>query len=374
MSAFTKAANRVLGWTIGVVLGAGFLVGYLAAYVPPDVVWWMDPLAVLLPVTGSLLLVVVTGYWLTGRRRAGRGALAATVAVLVALRVAPDVGIGAGDRAASSATDTTEALRVMTFNTPYVGGDPGELGDAVADAVRAEGPHLLALQEPHVLTGRQTDGVRHVSPQLRRLLGADGYDLPAELPFGSRVHQPVLSRQGADALTSRRLERPSEREFVSRVPFRWQGRRAVLYNVHLHTTVGGNKPWESTGFRAFDPEYWLPVVETYRTGARRRAEQARELRRMIEQETDPVIVVGDFNSTQHHWVYRHISGSLTDAHRAAGSGFGWTFPAHRPLVRIDHVLVSEAWEVVRTHVSSHHATSDHRPVVARLRWSDEASQ
>jgi vancomycin resistance protein VanJ len=89
---------------------------------------------------------------------------------------------------------------------------------------------------------------------------------------------------------------------------------------------------------------------------------------MIEQETDPVIVVGDFNSTQHHWVYRHISRSLTDAHRAAGSGFGWTFPAHRPLVRIDHVLVSGAWAVVRTHVSSHHATSDHRPVVTRLRW------
>jgi endonuclease/exonuclease/phosphatase family metal-dependent hydrolase len=375
VSAFTGTVNRVLGWAIGGMLGVGFLVGYLAAYVPPDVVWWMDPMAVLLPVTGSLLLVVVTAYWLAGRRTVGRGGLAATVALLIALRVVPDVGVFSGSEAASSSPHgEAEALRVMTFNAPYVGGDPRELGDAVAEAVRAEDPHLLALQEPHVLTSRQASSVRHVSPQLRRLLDAEDYDLPGELPSGDRVHQPVLSRQSTDALRPLRLERPSEREFVSRVPFRWQGRRAVLYNVHLHTTVGGNKPWESSRFRAFDPGFWGPVVETYRTGARRRAEQARELRRMIEQETDPVIVVGDFNSTQHHWVYRHISGSLIDAHRAAGSGFGWTFPAQRPLVRIDHVLVSEAWEVVQTHVGSDHATSDHRPVVARLRWSDEASQ
>jgi len=309
--------------------------------------------------------------------------LAAVVVLLVSWRVVPGVGIqlhggaGADDEAVASGepafVTASNELRVMSFNAPYVGGDPDDLGDAVAGAVRAEEPHLLALQEPHVLTERHSSGVRQVSPQLRGLLGTDSYRLPEVLPAGSRIHQPVLARDDLPALRSLRLEDPSGNDFVSRVPFRWQGRRAILYNVHLHTTVGGNKPWENTRFRVFDPAFWTPVVDTYRTGARRRAEQARDLRRMIDAEQVPVIVVGDFNSTPHHWVYRHISGSLTDAHRAAGTGFGWTFPAGRPLVRIDHVLVSDAWEVVRTRVSHHHATSDHRPVVTRLRWKDDAS-
>lgn len=424
MTPTRRTVVHILGWGAGLGLGAVFLLGYLGAYVAPDRVWWIDPLAVVLPATSLLLLGVVAASWAARRRSSLRGALAAAVLLAVAIRFGPSLphpfGIASGheprastpaspdsldagalDAGADSGSDPTAdgptadpeagppadpharppaepaggsgVLRLMTFNIPHVGGDPAELSGATARAVRAERPHLLALQEPHVVTGRGSGAtVRRVSPQLRRLVGASGYELPNDLPPGSRLQQPVLARAGVDDLVPDRLERPPGHPFASRVSFRWRGRRAVLYNVHLHTTVGGHKPWKHLGGQLFDPEFWAPVLRTYRTGARRRAQQARRLRRMIEQESDPVIVVGDFNSTRHHWVYRHIARGLHDAHRTAGRGFGGTFPADWPLVRIDHVLVGDAWEVVGAHVSPDHAASDHRPVLTQLRWSDEA--
>jgi endonuclease/exonuclease/phosphatase family metal-dependent hydrolase len=63
-----------------------------------------------------------------------------------------------------------------------------------------------------------------------------------------------------------------------------------------------------------------------------------------------------------------------DAYRTAGRGFGLTYPlkslsgADRiPLIRIDHVLVTEEVCPERAWVGAD-ASSDHLPVLATLRW------
>ena len=63
--------------------------------------------------------------------------------------------------------------------------------------------------------------------------------------------------------------------------------------------------------------------------------------------------------------------AVTDAWAAVGDGPGHTFPALRPIARIDHVLVSadvrpEAAAVVATRAS------DHRPLVVDVDLPDEA--
>ena len=370
VGALLRPIGRILGELVLGGLGACFLIGYAAAYVPPESFWWMEPFAVLLPVLSVLVLLVALGAWVRKRRQAVRIGGLVLVAGMIALRFGPVLD-GSGEAAEASEGAAPDVLRLMTYNAPFVGGDPAELAEGVATVVHAEAPDVVALQEPHVLTARATASPRQVSPQLRELLGPSDYQLPAVLPQRTRIRLPVIGRTPLDSLSHPgAFQREKENRFFSRVPFRWQGRRAVLYNVHLHTTVGAQKPWASARFRFFDPAFWTPVLDTYRTGARRRAEQARRLRRMIARETDPVIVVGDFNSTRHHWVYRHIADGLRDAHREAGTGLGWTFPADRPLVRIDHVLVSDHWDIVTTRVSPHHALSDHRPVVTQLRWKE----
>jgi len=160
----------------------------------------------------------------------------------------------------------------------------------------------------------------------------------------------------------------SARSRYTRTRFTWKGHAAVLYNLHLHT-IGSVRPWSMI------PEWpsldrWEAFLTSYREGALRRAQQARLIRRQIAREPHPVIVVGDFNSTPHQWAYRHIAQGLQSAATQRIAGWTATFPAQRPLVRIDHVLAGPAWQITDARVPppTRPPISDHRAVVAQLRW------
>jgi endonuclease/exonuclease/phosphatase (EEP) superfamily protein YafD len=57
----------------------------------------------------------------------------------------------------------------------------------------------------------------------------------------------------------------------------------------------------------------------------------------------PLVMAGDFNSSQDHPGFRRVAETMTDAHRAAGQGWVRTWPQGRrlirPFVQLDHVLV-----------------------------------
>ncbi|WP_261664824.1 endonuclease/exonuclease/phosphatase family protein [Deinococcus sp. Marseille-Q6407] len=69
----------------------------------------------------------------------------------------------------------------------------------------------------------------------------------------------------------------------------------------------------------------------------RRSAQLKILQRETA-EMPRAVVAGDFNTPARGQVYRALTGQFTDAWEAAGQGFGYSFPARTPLLRIDHVL------------------------------------
>ncbi|MYX15201.1 endonuclease/exonuclease/phosphatase family protein [Streptomyces sp. SID8374] len=99
----------------------------------------------------------------------------------------------------------------------------------------------------------------------------------------------------------------------------------------------------------------------------RRNEAARALAAAVRAETAPrVVVLGDFNGTYQDRALAPVTSQLRSAQREAGSGFGFTYPARFPVVRIDDVLVKgltplASWTLPAT-------GSDHRPVAATLRF------
>jgi len=352
-------------WVLRVALGClggGLLVafglGYASAYLPPDPFWWTAPFAAALPLTGAAVgLLAAAGMVAALRRRRVGWGLAATagLALLVARFGVPGWG------APSASARAQPTLSLLTYNVPTL----SRSNPSLVTVLQRADADLIALQEIAVRSAKRP-GVQYLPRALRAVVDSTDHRLPG-LPRSTLVSQPVLGRLALDSLGVERLPSGSAPQSVTRVPFEWQGRRAVLYNIHLHT-VFPDKPWEVSRSTLGSWSFWQTFWSGYRRGIRQRAAQARHIRRLVEAESVPVIVAGDFNSTPHDWAYRHLAASLQDAYRASGAFGGGTYPASRPLVRIDHVLVSDAWEVVDADILEAQALSDHRPLLARLRW------
>ncbi|MFE3498939.1 endonuclease/exonuclease/phosphatase family protein [Kitasatospora sp. NPDC059160] len=98
----------------------------------------------------------------------------------------------------------------------------------------------------------------------------------------------------------------------------------------------------------------------------RRNEAAAKLAEAVRAERLPrVVVLGDFNGSVDDSALDALTGPLRSAQQEAGDGFGFTWPASFPVVRIDQILVKgitprSAWTLPDT-------GSDHRPVAATLR-------
>lgn len=342
-----------------------FAVGYVARYLHPRFMWWAELVATGLPYLSLALLVATVGVAVA--RRWVLLALHGAALVCMLVRFVP------AERGAAPGPDD---LRVMTYNTSRGGGARADaLGSAITALVRAESPDLVAFQEAYVEYHSSGQAVR---PEglLAALVDSLGYRTIGPLPAAPRATytpQPVLGRVELLDQTQTILPRAAPGEPTSRVVrthFRWQGREAVHYNLHLRS-FGSRKPWEDDERDSFSPSFWATYLRQYRHAFAMRAREAALIHAMIARETLPIIVSGDFNSTPHNGAYYELAQGLRDAFKIAGHGWGATYHGRLPLVRIDHVLVSKEWEVVSAYVADA-PYSDHRPVVVRLRWKDEA--
>ncbi|MFE9400854.1 endonuclease/exonuclease/phosphatase family protein [Streptomyces sp. NPDC006530] len=78
-----------------------------------------------------------------------------------------------------------------------------------------------------------------------------------------------------------------------------------------------------------------------------------------------VVLLGDLNGTMNDRSLNNITAQMRSTQGAAGSGFGFTWPAGFPMARIDQIMVkgmqpTSSWTLART-------GSDHLPIAARLK-------
>ncbi|MEU5884088.1 endonuclease/exonuclease/phosphatase family protein [Spirillospora sp. NPDC047279] len=84
------------------------------------------------------------------------------------------------------------------------------------------------------------------------------------------------------------------------------------------------------------------------------------------EQNERVVLLGDLNGTMDDRAFAGITSRLRSVQDAAGEGFGFSWPAKFPVVRIDQILVKgvkpqSSWVLPAT-------GSDHRPVAARISW------
>ena len=85
---------------------------------------------------------------------------------------------------------------------------------------------------------------------------------------------------------------------------------------------------------------------------------------IAEEKLSKVILLGDLNGTMNDRALNAVTSQMRSTQGAAGSGFGFSWPASFPMARIDQIMVKgiepvSSWTLPRT-------GSDHLPVAARV--------
>ncbi|MGX2997602.1 endonuclease/exonuclease/phosphatase family protein [Streptomyces sp. JNUCC 64] len=88
-------------------------------------------------------------------------------------------------------------------------------------------------------------------------------------------------------------------------------------------------------------------------------------RAILREPLERIILLGDLNGTMNDRALNAVTSQMRSTQGAAGTGFGFSWPASFPMARIDQILVKNvepvtSWTLPRT-------TSDHLPVAARVR-------
>lgn len=231
--------------------------------------------------------------------------------------------------------DERPTLRVLTLNIDLSGADLSELSRLITEAR----PDVVAFQE----------------------CGANHVPMILTTPEWQVVHKGKL------LLASRRpLE--EERAVVDDGRLGYWGTIAVrcriqtavgpteVVNVHLETAREGLEAvhWERWGGRA-----------TMRAEIERRAKIS-ALASELAEDSGRTLVLGDFNMPVDSAIYRRDWSRYQNAFSRAGWGLGGSKMTRWFRIRIDHVLASGDWEIVRAWLGPQ-IGSDHRPLIADLR-------
>ncbi|WP_373322736.1 endonuclease/exonuclease/phosphatase family protein [Methylorubrum aminovorans] len=242
-------------------------------------------------------------------------------------------------------------LRLVTYNVRHCRGTDGRVAPKrVAQVIAVLEPDIVALQEVDV--GRARTGGLDQAEEIARLVGMFAHFHPAlhieEERYGDALLTHLPSRlKRADALPGL-LQRPG----LEPRGALWVEVTAGDVALQVLTThfglLGAERIAQAEALLGPD---WLgdPACRA------------------------PTVLLGDFNATGWSRAYRRLSRRLTDARRLTGARRwrgGASFPSRFPLLRIDHVFVSERVAVERIAVVDNalaRQASDHLPVLAEIR-------
>jgi endonuclease/exonuclease/phosphatase family metal-dependent hydrolase len=243
------------------------------------------------------------------------------------------------------------SFRVMTYNVHRCRGlDRAWSPERIAAVIASCHPDIVALQELDV--GRARSGHIDQAETIARDLGMDVQFFPALRVMDELYGDAILSRWPACTVKAAPL--PALRlpglEPRGALWSEIQVDDVSVQVINTHLSILGRE--RLLQMKALTGPEWV------------RHPDFRE----------PVLVMGDLNSTPRSRTYRHLSAHLTDAFlcspRRRRRREGATFPARYPTLRLDYIFTGPSVEVLNVQtVRSPLAflASDHLAVVADVR-------
>lgn len=249
-----------------------------------------------------------------------------------------------------------DVLRIMTYNVHSCRGMDGRISPRrIARIIALYDPDIVCLQELDVgrLRTRGEDQAQLIASRLKM----DHHFHPAIRLEEEAYGDAILSRY---PMRLRRAESlPGTEDNPRREPrgalwttVQYRGVGIQVINTHF----GLNMNERQQQVRALLSERWLGDPEC----------------------TGPVVLCGDFNAMPHSAVWRALGRCLHDAqlqlenHRPRKTWFG-----RMPVGRIDHVFISDHFEVAAVQVASTALTrtaSDHLPLIVDLKLKSSVQE
>ena len=235
-------------------------------------------------------------------------------------------------------------LRVLSYNIHHAN-PPSKAGvidlQAVAGVIKAQEPHLVALQEVDVYTARSGKTL-HQAEELGRLTGMKAYFAKAINYDGGEYGVAILSKFPLEGAQGTPLPTAEGTD----------GEPRIMMSA-LVTLPGGKKiRFASTHLDA-------------QRGDTNRVLQMGRILELLKGETLPVVIAGDFNADPSSRVVGMLDSDFT---RTCTTGCGFTIPVPVPTKTIDYIAYKSAgaFSVVEHAVVDERYASDHLPVLAVL--------
>lgn len=231
-------------------------------------------------------------------------------------------------------------MRILTYNIAgHQGRRRPDYLDRIAELILEVEPDLAGLQE---VVDHGDD--EHPEQRLARLTGMHTQFCAAHLGKRHILGNAILSREPiSDTRTYELPGRFPERRMVLEVESHVRGLEVTLFNTHL--------------------------VHLARAGALIRRVQADEVARLMQVCARPHVLIGDLNAAAHAREFHALRGNGGSHLHHVGLR---SWPARRPWMQFDHVWPGPGWEVESVRTLDAHI-SDHRPVLAELRWVGSTS-
>jgi vancomycin resistance protein VanJ len=340
--------RRLLGWAL-IATVAGYAVALLLIIVGFRWIgerWWITTAGMYLPqivfAAPWPFLTIALAIW--GPRR-----LLVIQAVTAWMLLFPVMGLQLAWPARH--TKTATSFRVLTYNINWAHrGD-----DVLLRQIQAANADVVLLQE----TGDDQ----------RRFFRANltGYHFHTSSEFLLATRFPIRDTFKPPQLTEQDLQLPPR--FIR---YTLETPRGLIdvYNVHpvspregLQGLRGDGLRHEVTSGRLFAGRAAPRVA----ANSALRLKHVRSIADHASGSSRPVVIAGDTNLPHPSWALRTSLGGYQDGFVEAGNGFGYTFPAPRPWVRIDRILAGPAFRFLSLSVSPVRG-SDHLCVIADLDW------
>lgn len=239
-----------------------------------------------------------------------------------------------------------KSIKLLTYNVHSCIGndrklDPGRIASVIAEAEA----DIVALQEVDVLR-RRTAGVDQAHA-IASLLKMQAHFHPALSIAEEQYGDAIITALPTGAIKAGPLPSIGEARGALSVEILVGDRKLLVVNTHLGLR-GRERIQQMTTLLNSG---WL---------------------RGPSDEPVPSILCGDFNAIPSSATYRLAARSLADAQLVGSAAPRATFPSRYPLMRLDHIFVTEDLVVQRATVLQTRLTrvaSDHLPLLAEISFA-----